>query len=217
VGDNHDGDRLDQCQGNACRPFGPAAEKRDEQHERHDAEILENQYSQDGLTMGGVNFAGIRLQFHDDGGTGESCQEAEKGSLFRRVSRQGGNCRRGRYGDDNLQSAAEENHLPDAHQFLEGELDTDGEEEENNPDLCQLFHLVSAAYQGEGMGSGDHAGGKEADYGRQRQLPGQQHRENGQTKEYFYVLQGSVMHVTDSSAADTFFADKSPWLAPLFL
>ena len=69
-------------------------------------------------------------------------------------------------GQQQLQPAADEDQHPDAHQFGEGELDADGEEEQDHADLGKLLDLMGVGNQAESGRSGDDAGQQEADHRR---------------------------------------------------
>ena len=68
-------EREEQRPGTAA---GPSGEKREHQHHRHDAQVLEDQHAGREASVGSIDLALIGESLEDDGGAGERDEEAQE-------------------------------------------------------------------------------------------------------------------------------------------
>ncbi len=194
MGDQHHARRLRGDEHDAVQAVTGAGEERHEEHQRHHAQVLENEDSHGHLAVGRIHLPCIHEQFHENCGAGKGDQETEENRLGQGEAesdtRQGGH----QDGAAHLQPASHEHQVLDAHQLLQGELYADGEQKQDHTDLRHLLHLMGVLDQGECVGACQDAGYEKADDGREHEAPEQDDGCNGQPEENLHVLQYRVIH-----------------------
>ncbi|CAA9315209.1 MAG: hypothetical protein AVDCRST_MAG16-403 [uncultured Frankineae bacterium] len=166
---DHERDRDDRRGGreSADQSAGPAAvpvaEHRQQEHHRHDGEVLEDQQSQARLAGRRAGGAAVGEQLEHDGGRGQRDEQA--GEQRRAQVDTGQHEHAGDHGDraEHLQRPAEQHQPADRHQPADGELDADREQQQDDADLGGGVDHLALADDGQRVRADQHARQQEAD------------------------------------------------------
>ena len=120
-------------------------QRRHEQDHRHDAQVLEQQHADDELAVRGVDLAPLGQALEHDRRARQRDEKADEERLWRAGAPRGCNGRRRGRGQPDLDPAANRQDLPQPAKFAEGELEPDGEEEQDDADLGEVANLLCVA------------------------------------------------------------------------
>jgi len=158
-----------------------SGQERSQEHEQDNDDILEYEYGKYGLAMGRIDLSPLLVEPEDNGRTAQGHEETYKdGAICRKPKAKNKNNGCGNDCKGNLERTAYKDLAFQAEQFLEGKLKADGEQQKDDPDLGQQFHLMHALYQVQAMGAYQGAGQQETDDGWQLNPVTYLENDNGQ-------------------------------------
>jgi hypothetical protein len=98
------------------------------------------------------------------------------------------------YGEENLKRSSCKDESFDPNEVLQGELNADGKEEQNNADLSQDFHLFLGADQAESMRARQNSGDQETHDGRHTESMTQKKDPDSKGEDQQDVFQNGYFH-----------------------
>ncbi len=126
-----------------ARACGVARENRNKEHEGDHAQVLEDQYPHGEAADGAIHFCAVKQQFEYNGGAGEGNYESLKDGGTHRLPVEQITDRAGKdYRQAYLQGPSAEDDGPQLEKVLQREFETDGEHEEDDPDLSQYLDAL---------------------------------------------------------------------------
>ena len=175
-------------------PFRRPREKGHEQHDRHDTEVLEDQDSRRQAPVWRVDLAAVGQQLQDDRGAREGDEEPqEHGHLPARDQHQAQQRGRGR-GEPHLENPHAHDlprHLAEAGQ---GELDPDGEQQQDDADLGEGLDGVHVPHQPQRVGAEQQPRDNEAGEGREAEPVEHQDHQHRNREDDGEILQQVDLH-----------------------
>ena len=172
-----------------------AGEQRREEHQRHDAEILEQQDRDDDAAVRRVELGAVGVDLEDDRGRREREQRAEEHRESHRRA-EGERCPGdGGYRDADLQPSAAQDPLPHANDPGERQLEPDREQEEHDADFRERRDVVGLRDEPQRVRPDGDAGEQESNDGRDAQTLRDDDDRNGDRDEDDEVAKdGDLMH-----------------------
>jgi hypothetical protein len=139
------------------------AEHRHEQHHRHDGEVLEEQHGHRQAPVRGVDLAAVGEHLEDDRGRGQRDEQAgeERHPGVHAGEQQDAGRQQG--GQRDLQPAADEQRAAQLLEAVEAELEADGEQQQQHPDLGGRVDDLAVLHEAQGVRADQHAREQERD------------------------------------------------------
>ena len=142
-------------------------------------EVLHNEHAKQDPAMRGGDLAPVEERLEDHHGAADRDDAAEEGALRKWPTKDGSQSEAGSHRQGHLHRRAQERDVLDAGKVLEGELDTQGEHQEDHPDLGQGGDLRAVADEARGKGADHHPGQQVAHDHRLAQPMGQEPADEG--------------------------------------
>ena len=133
---------------------GGAGEYGHEQHERHDAKVLEKKKRHGDAAVGGVDLAPVHIGLEDDRRRRESHEGSVENPLPHLETEGGRDPGDGGESEKDLEAASLNELPPEGEKPGERKLEADGEEEQHDAELGDLGHRVGASDEAESMRPG---------------------------------------------------------------
>jgi hypothetical protein len=171
------------------------AEQREEEHQRDDAQVLEEEDRDDHAAVRRVELTPVGVDLEDDGGGREGDERPEERPLAPVLAERQDDGGDGEHGPHQLQCAAHHHQPPHLHDPGERELEPDGEEQEHDADLGQRLDRLHLAHQPQGGGADRDAAHQEADHAGNAQPVGENDHGNRDRHQDDEVAQeGDAVH-----------------------
>jgi hypothetical protein len=182
-------------------PFGllRSRQQRDHEHHRDHGDILEDKDAQGRVPLGRFHFGAVLEDLHDDGRAAERNEKAGENRLAGTEARQPRNGKGAKDGQQDLQGSAQKDGLPDPKEAPEGELQADGEHEQNDARLRQRFDRRDLVDQGQAVRSGQEARQEEADDDGQTDPVAEVDHHHGQQNDDQDVVEDECFHFPSSA------------------
>jgi aldehyde dehydrogenase (NAD+) len=142
-------------------------QQRDQQDHRHDGEVLGDADAERLAAVRRTELAVVDQDLADRRGARQADQEAEEDRLVETQPERQTDAGTGDHGADDLQAAEQEDGPAHARQLGQRHLETDREQQHDDPDLGQFADHRLVAHEADGIGADQHAGDQEADDRRQ--------------------------------------------------
>ena len=143
--------------------------------------------------MGSVDLAQVREPLEDDGGARECHEEAHEQRDLPREAQSHGERAAEPHGEDHLRAAAGHDLAAHLAQPAERELDPDREQQQDDADFSQAFHLVNVGDETQGVGTEQDAGDDEPREGRQPDAVEDQNDDQRDGEDDRQVLEDEVL------------------------
>ncbi|OPX80820.1 MAG: hypothetical protein A4E43_00830 [Methanosaeta sp. PtaB.Bin005] len=164
--DDHQGDKsqaLGQNDEGRFRNLAHSAwQEGDGQHQGNYSDILEDENAQDGPALGGVHL-GFFLDYpQHNGRAAHGDQKSDQDSRTDRLAKVDQQGIDSEDGQGDLKGAPNQDILFHLHQIFQGDLQPDGEEQQDDADLRQDINLLDGLNQTQALGAGQRPGEYEA-------------------------------------------------------
>jgi hypothetical protein len=172
-----------------------------EQHEGHDAQVLEQKERHGDAAVGGIDLAAVHVSLEDDGRRGKGDEGSVENTLSHLEVEPGGDRGDGGEGAQDLESPSLKELAPEGEEARERELEADGEEEQHHAELGDLGHRVGARDESESVRAGRDPREEKAGHGGDPESMGEGHHGDGDADQHYQIPQNSdVVHRAASRA-----------------
>ena len=167
------------------------------QDHRHHAQVLEHQDAHGQAAVRGIQLAARGQRAQDYGRAGNGDHAPQEHRRPRRQPERPGNARRACQRHCDLDAAAQEHRLPEPAQAVDGQLQADAEQQQDDADLRQQLDLMGVVDQAQSGRSGQHAGQDEPGDRRDADAAQQRHHHHGGPEHDHEVLEeAELRHAT---------------------
>jgi hypothetical protein len=123
-------------------PFGLAGEERQDQHDRDDAQVLEDQHARRQASVWRIDLPVVGQHFQHDGGARERDQKSEEQRDAPAAEKRESYAERGEHGERHLREPTGQDHPSHLPETAQRELDPDREQQEDHADFGESFHIL---------------------------------------------------------------------------